>query len=98
MRAEPLRGLWGGGNERLACLPLTQCSLLLLLLTVLAVMSMLAQGTETEVTAARKLNTSATILTGIVLTDRYLTGRPHVAGWAFAFPFLSLVAVLVQLV
>lgn len=69
-----------------------------ILLTVLAVMSVLAQRAETEVAAARKLDTSATVLTGIVLADRYLTGWPHIAGGAFAFPFLCLVTVLVQLV
>lgn len=67
-------------------------------LTVLAVMAVLAQRTEAEVAAARKLDTGATILTGIVLAHGYLTGRPHVAGGAFAFPFLSLVTVLVQFV
>lgn len=67
-------------------------------LTVLAVVAVFAQRTQAEVSAARKLHTGATILTGIVLANGYLAGGPHIAGGAFAFPFLSLVTVRVQLV
>lgn len=63
-----------------------------------AVVSVLAQGAETQVATARELDTGPTVLAGIVLAHGYLAGGSHIAGGAFALPLLRLLAVLVYLI
>jgi len=65
---------------------------------VLAIVAVLAQRTQAEVTAARKLYAGSTVLARVVLAHGYLAGGAHVAGGALALPLLRLLAILVQIV
>lgn len=55
-------------------------------LTMLAIMSVLSERTQTKVTAARKLYTRSTIVARVVLAHRHLARRSEIARGAFALP------------
>lgn len=59
---------------------------MVLSLTVFAIMSVLAQRAQAEISASREFDAGATVIARIILAHRALARWPQVASGAFALP------------